>query len=342
MTENIRMRVLPAEWAEQTAILLAWPHMATDWNYMLSRAKKCFADIVRAITRTEHLIIVAPDTEAVRQELADIDLHSITFVQCPTNDTWARDFGPITVIDGDTTRALDFRFNAWGLKFAADKDNLINRNIKANGALGNTPLDNHLDMVLEGGSIDTDGCGTILTTAECLLSPNRNGAWDIRRIEHELQQRLGAKRILWLNHGALDGDDTDSHIDTLARFTDEHTIVYCRPDDDDNDSQATALRLMEEELKHFVDCDGNPYQLVPLPMPKPIYDSDGNRLPATYANFLILNRQVLVPTYNQTERDKRAIETLSNLFTNRTVSGIDCSPLIEQHGSLHCVTMQLL
>ena len=333
---------LPGEWHRQKAILVAWPHEYTDWHYMLGEAQQCFAAIVRAVSRTERVVIVTPSEGDIDFAMLGEAASSVTVVECSTNDTWARDFGPLQLVDVQSrVKALDFMFNAWGMKFAADKDNLVNRSLKAAGAL-EAPLVNHLDMVLEGGSVDSDGHGTLMTTSRCLLSPNRNGGWSREEVERELKRRLCARKVLWIDHGELAGDDTDAHIDTLARFTDENTLVYCRPDDGDDDSQAQSLREMERELKASTDADGKPYRIVPLPVPEPLFDENGERLPATYANFLILNGQVLVPTYGQPERDSLALDTLRRLFPGREVSGVDCRALIRQHGSLHCVTMQLL
>ncbi len=342
MYSSLSGRFLPGEWFRQKAILMAWPHRDTDWSDMLHEVQSCFVTIVRSVARTERVVLVAPCRADIDMTLLGDAARMVAIVECPTNDTWARDFGPIQVLDETgAIIALDFMFNAWGMKFAADHDNLITRRLSECGAL-ESPLENHLDMVLEGGSVDSDGNGTVMTTSRCLLSPNRNGGWSRAEVEHELKRRLGARQILWIENGELAGDDTDAHIDTLARFTDEHTIVYCRPDDGDEDSQAQSLRKMEQELLAAVDADGHPYRLVALPVPAAIHDENGDRLPATYANFLILNGQVLVPTYGQAERDRVALETLRALFPGREVTGVDCRPLIRQHGSLHCVTMQLL
>ena len=330
---------MPAEWVEQDAVLLSWPHSGTDWAYMLDEVKSCFFEIAKAIVSgNELLIIVSPETESVKKELEEIDNGKIRYFEMPTNDTWARDFGAISVYKNGEKHVIDFKFNAWGLKFAADKDNLINSNLDREN-LFNAEYINALGFVLEGGSIESDGKGTVLTTEECLLSKNRNGALNKHEIETELKQYLGAERILWLQHGALAGDDTDSHVDTLARLCNENTIAYVKCDDE-SDEHYADLAAMEAELKDFRTADGNPYNLVALPMADTIYDEDGLRLPATYANFLIMNDRVLVPVYNQKENDAKALETLSGVFADRKIIGIDCNALIKQHGSLHCVTMQ--
>ena len=283
------------------------------------------------------VILLVPDKECSEFVAAKFG-NRVRPLIIPTNDTWARDFGAIFVRDGNTNVCCDFKFNGWGLKFAADKDNLITGAMTCKNIFADeVSYLNRLNFVLEGGSLETDGEGTLLTTAECLLSPNRNGQWDRIAIEEYLKQTLGLKRVLWLNNGSIAGDDTDSHIDTLARFCNPETIAYAKCYDK-KDVNFEPLSYMEDELKTFLTSDGKPYKLVPLPMPEAIY-FDGERLPATYANFLIINNAVLVPTYSS-PRDKEAIEILSALFPEREVVGINCNALIKQHGSLHCVTMQ--
>lgn len=331
---------LPAEWEAQDGVLMAWPHEGTDWAYMLEDVRPVFAEIIRHITRFERVILAAPNAAEAGEYLAaaGVDMARTTICQLPNNDTWSRDFGPITVEYNGQPVLLDFGFNGWGLKFPADLDNMITRRLKQAGLL--LPKLNTIGLILEGGSIESDGLGTILTTAECLLSPNRNPQLSRKEIELALASLLGAGRVLWLNHGWLAGDDTDSHIDTLARICPDNTIVYqaCgNPQDEHYDT----LKLMEEELASFTAPDGAPYRLIPLPWPKACFDEQAHRLPASYANFLIINGAVLVPAYRDTENDRTACERIASAFAGREIIPIDCLPLIEQHGSLHCVTMQL-
>jgi agmatine deiminase len=197
-----------------------------------------------------------------------------------------------------------------------------------------------IGLIMEGGSIESDGLGTILTTSKCLLSPNRNPQLDKSEIEQAMASLLGARRVLWLNHGWLAGDDTDSHIDTLARICPENTIVY-QACDNPLDEHFHELKLMEEELKTFRAPDGSSYRLIALPWPKARFDDQAHRLPATYANFLVINGAVLAPTYGDREIDDKALACIGQVFPGREVIGINCLPLIEQHGSLHCVTMHL-
>ncbi len=331
---------LPAEWEEQDAVLLVWPHADSDWRPWLPRAEAVFARIIEAVTRFETALVVTADRSrtAAHLQAAGARMERVRILEAPSNDTWARDLGPLTVERDGKPVMLDFGFNGWGLKFAANLDNQITKCLHRAGAFGQTPLET-VGLVLEGGSIESDGQGTILTTSECLLNPNRNPHLSRDRIEMELAQWLGAQRVLWLESGHLVGDDTDSHIDTLARLAPDHTIVYVRCDDAE-DEHFPALSRMEEELRKLRTAEGAPYRLIPLPWPNPCYDEDGARLPATYANYLVLNSAVLMPTYED-PNDHAALAAVARAFPGREVVGIDCSALILQHGSLHCVTMQI-
>ncbi len=330
---------LPAEWAEQSGVQLTWPHAGTDWALMLDEVSACFVQIAKAIARYELLLIVTPEPQKVQMQLtqAKVLMRNVRFMRCDTNDTWARDHGAITLTDPQGPQLLDFCFNGWGNKFAAEKDNAVTRQAVEYEFLHGKYV-SHLDFVLEGGSIESDGMGTLFTTSACLLNPNRNPRMNKVDIEEYLKPALHINRILWLDHGYLSGDDTDSHIDTLARFCSPDTIAYVKCDDP-SDEHYNELAKMEEQLKTFVTSTGKPYKLLPLPMADRI-EFEGERLPATYANFLILNQQVLYPTYNQPVNDKRTKEILQTAFPNKEIIGIDCRALIKQHGSLHCVTMQ--
>ena len=340
MTVQVEMRApyLPAEWHTQCGIQLTWPHAGTDWAYMLEEVQQCFINIAQEITKRELLLIVTPEPEKVKQQItATVNMNNVRFLQCATNDTWARDHGAITMIDTGTPSLLDFAFNGWGLKYASELDNQITRQAVETGAL-NGQYVNRLDFILEGGSIESDGMGTLLTTSECLLSSNRNERLNQVEIEDYLKSVFHLQQVLWLDHGYLAGDDTDSHIDTLARFCSTDTIAYVKCEDKE-DEHYGALHAMEEQLKTFRTLAGAPYRLLALPMADKI-EEDGERLPATYANFLILNDAILYPTYNQPQNDKKAGEVLQQAFPGRQIVGIDCRALIKQHGSLHCVTMQ--
>ncbi len=338
MSKNAKI-VLPAEWEPQSAVQLTWPHEDTDWNYILEEVTSCFVAIAKEIIKREILLIVCRDKQAVKSQLGEVDFSRIIFREVPTNDTWARDHGAISVFVDGEPYIYDFAFNGWGMKFAANHDNRITRELYVMDTFPpETGYFNMLHYVLEGGGIESDGKGTLLTTSECLLSPNRNDHFSKEEIEMFLKSIFGLKRILWLDNGYLAGDDTDSHIDTLARFCDAKTIAYVCCDDSE-DEHYSALSAMEAELKNFRTATGKPYHLIPLPMADCVV-KDGERLPATYANFLIINGAVLMPTYGSPEKDNIAASQLQKAFPDREIVGIDCSPLIRQHGSLHCVTMQ--
>jgi len=345
----IAERRLPAEWELQSGVQLTWPHAETDWGPNLAAAEAVFAQIGAAITRHESLLVVcapsrqsgdAGDEErgAVLECLAKAgaDPERVYLAAAPSDDTWARDHGPITVLEADRPRLLDFVFNGWGGKFPAEQDTRLTGRLADLGCFGTHPV-TAIDLVLEGGSIESDGQGTLLTTRHCLLTPTRNPTLSQSAIEARLREHLGAERILWLQHGALEGDDTDSHIDTLARFCDPATIAYTQATDH-QDPQQPELQRMEDQLASFRQANGAPYTLIPLPLPAPIVEA-GRRLAATYANFLIINGAVLVPTYDD-PTDAVALARLAQAFPGREVIGIDCREIIRQGGSLHCLTMQ--
>ena len=318
---------------------LTWPHPATDWQADLAIVLPCFQRIAYEIASRQPLIVVCHDQNEVREQLAHCPPNRVTLYEIPSNDTWARDHSGLTVLEDGQPVLLDFQFNGWGLKFSANLDNQLTRRLHEQGALASgTAYRSMKHFVLEGGSVESDGNGTLLTTATCLLSPNRNDSLTKDKIEAFLKNTLGLQRVLWLRYGSLAGDDTDSHIDTLARFCNARTIAYVQCSDPD-DEHYEELGRMEEELRAFTRLDGNPYRLIPLPMAEAVWGEDEHRLPATYANFLIINEAVLLPVYGS-EQDDVAKAQLQRAFPDREVVGVPCEPLIRQHGSLHCVTMQ--
>lgn len=330
---NKQNRRMPAEWELQSMVQLTWPHKDTDWAPILPEITAVYNEMAREIRKREKLLIVAP------AEVQPPTLNSY-LITLNTNDTWARDHGFITVEEltansqkPKTKILLDFCFNGWGEKFEATLDNEINRHLYDQGLIKGI-YESHLDFVLEGGSIESDGKGTIFTTSCCLMAPHRNQPLTQSEIEQRLKQSLGAERVVWINHGSLIGDDTDGHIDTLVRICPDDTLLYIGSDEEHPD-----LLLMEEELKTFRTLEGKPYRLLKLPLPRPIYDGD-ERLPATYANYLVINDAVLVPTYNQPDLDEEAMRIIQQAFPDREIVGIDCRAVIKQHGSLHCCTMQ--
>lgn len=335
---NCKSLRFPAEWEYDCAVLLAWPHADTDWNYMIDEVNQCYTELVKAITKFHPVIVISPETDCLKQFFNDEELSLITFVNIPTNDTWTRDYGPISVEKDGKYQLLDFCFNGWGMKFAANKDNLVNTILKKQNLI-TAPLINCRNFVFEGGAIESDGCGNLMTTSLCQLSPNRNATLTKKDIETKLTQVFGTESLIWVNHGYLAGDDTDSHIDTLARFAPNFTIVYVGCDDSE-DEHFEELSLMKEDLKNARRQNGLPFNLIELPLPDPIFDEDGYRLPATYANFLATSKAVFMPIYGQARKDELAKQLLMMAF-ERPVITVDCRALIKQHGSLHCATMQI-
>lgn len=339
-----KYRLVP-EWFPQEGILMSLPHEGTDWSYMLSPVHSCYIDILQAIVRQHsHPILLTPSIGYAKKILPYDLFAAITCVEAEYNDTWIRDYGPLTIKNNDNQRKFaDFGFNGWGLKFAADKDNLvINRLFHTNTSTFNIDeYYNCLKYVLEGGSIEVNEHGTALVTTSCLCSLNRNGGLSKQKVEVILQDYLGISHVLWLDYGYLEGDDTDGHIDTLARLCPDDTIVFvgCT---DVHDVHYDILRKMKEQLQEMRTPQGGNYRLLELPLPHPVYDEDdGHRLPATYANYLVLDRAVLVPTYGQPEVDKSACDIIKTAYPSRVIEPVDCRALIRQHGSLHCATMQL-
>ncbi|NIJ45383.1 agmatine/peptidylarginine deiminase [Wenyingzhuangia heitensis] len=332
----LKNKRFPAEWEPQSFVQFTFPHPESDWAYMYNKVVICFINIIEATANFQPVLVGCFDTKIVQKHFYKKTTYPIHFAEIMSNDTWARDHAAITILEDDKPTLLDFTFNGWGQKFRADLDNKITQNL-ANSVFNKLTIQS-LDFVLEGGAIESDGEGTLLTTSECLLSKFRNPNLDKNQIETFLKQTLGLKKILWLDHGYLAGDDTDSHIDTLARLCDPNTIAYVKCDDQ-NDQHFEALQKMETQLKTFTNANNQPYQLIALPWPDACFDSDGDRIPATYANFLIVNGGVLVPTYNVSQ-DKEALAIIQSIFPTRKVIGLDCKPLIDQHGSLHCISMQ--
>lgn len=338
---NHRVR-LPAEWEPQDAIQLTWPHAGTDWKPILNEIIPVYEALVTLLTRAGKVVIAAPptDLESLSQRMIQLGVSAdkLRIFPVESNDTWVRDYGPVTVETDRGLCLLDYQFNAWGDKHPCQLDNALTSVLFELGAY---PGAAHCKsgLVLEGGSIETDGMGTLLTTAQCLLNPNRNPSLDRVEIEQQLCKDLGVKKINWLHHGALQGDDTDSHIDTLARLCPNNVIAY-QACDDETDSHFQELQLMASELQNMTSADGSSYRLIPLPWPAAKYDKTGQRLPATYANFLVFNHLVIVPTYRDMQ-DGEALAQLAKAFPGYQIEGLDCLPVIQQHGSLHCITMQL-
>jgi len=330
------MKAVPAEWERQQCILISFPHEKTDWaETNLKKALTPFIRIAQAIAYTQAVYIICDNKEKTSSLFCSTN--NMTFIEIPTNDTWIRDYGYISLKEDGDKKLLDFRFDGWGGKFEASLDNRVNSILHKKGYMGTVPLKS-IDFVLEGGSIESDGEGTILTTSSCLCNPNRNGGLSKKDVEKMLFEILGAKHILWLDNGYLEGDDTDAHIDTLARFIDLETIAYVQCIDK-KDSHYKTLKKMEEELQSFKTINNTPYKLIPLPMCEAKYHKQ-QRVPATYANFLITNHALLYPTYED-KNDEIVANIFKELFPKKEIIPINCLKLIEQGGSLHCSTMQV-
>ncbi len=343
-----RKRRLPAEWEPQQAVILSLPDETMDWNYMLLEILNCYQGIVSALLKAGCKVVMLTQNKSEASRLFELyEGKDLSFVEVPLNDTWVRDYGCITVVEESRRSgkkrlaALDFGFNGWGLKFASDKDNLVTLRMSESGELFSLSYHNHRGYILEGGSIESDGEGTVLTTSRCLCSPNRNGGLSKSEVNEWLRSLLGAEHVLWLDYGALSGDDTDSHIDTLARLCPGDTIVYTGCSDTD-DEHFQELGAMKEQLLRFRTKTGERFNLIELPLPDAIYDEeDGHRLPATYCNYLVTDKVVLVPSYRQPQKDELARKLIKVAYPDREAVSVDCSALIRQHGSLHCATMQI-
>lgn len=345
---NISNKRMPAEWENPTCILMAWPMPDSDWGFIIDDARRQFGRLIEAFTAHGESVLLLckenPDTLIkYLMEFREFQGHKLRVkMRVDYNDTWTRDYGPITMTEEEgKIRMLDFGFNGWGLKFAADRDNLVNLQLAENGDFPQGAYLNHRDFILEGGSIESDGRGTILTTSHCLLSPNRNGGKTKEEIERILGEFLGAEKVLWLDYGFLEGDDTDSHIDTLARLAPNDTIVFVGAPEDKADPHFEELTEMRRQIEGFSTIEDKPYRLIELPFPDPVYDDDANRLPATYANYLVTGSHLFLPVYGQPAKDSIAAKQVSKAFPKHKIIPVDCTTLLWQHGSLHCSTMQL-
>lgn len=322
------MKRLIAEFEPQSFIQMIFPHKETDWAPYLEEVRQTYQKIIKIICRYEQVVLICSDKEEVRSYFPNQP--NLTCIEYVSDDTWARDCSALSVcVDGEVV-LYDFEFTAWGGKFGARRDNALTQALKHHYP----NRVEQIDFILEGGGIESNGDGVLITTATCMLNPNRNPL-SKEEISHKLTTFFGLRDVEYLEHGYLAGDDTDSHIDTLARFIDTDHIVYIQCQES-TDEHYEELLLMEQELKKI--AKKHNFRLTPLPFCDAVF-YEGERLPATYANFLILNGAVIVPTYG-VRQDSEALEIFQKLFPNRDVVGVDCRVLIRQHGSLHCATMQ--
>ncbi|GAB2502569.1 agmatine deiminase family protein [Pseudoxanthomonas sangjuensis] len=331
----------PAEWENQSAVLIAWPNEHTDWAPRLGEVEETYVALVAAITRFQPVVICVADDDLqtyaeARLRSARVHMDSVRFVSnVEYDDTWLRDSGPITLRHDSRFKLLDFRFTGWGGKFEASRDDLLVGELAGMDIFHNYFVQS-IDFALEGGAIETDGDGTLLTTWRCLHERHPDATRE--ELTAKLAGWLNQDRVLWLDHGYLEGDDTDAHIDTLARFAPGDAIVF-QACDDASDSHYAELKAMADEIAALRTRDGRPYRLFPLPWAKPIID-EGRRLAASYANYLIIDGAVLVPAYGDAA-DAKAAEVIAAAYPGREVVQVPCRPLIWQNGSLHCITMQL-
>ena len=358
MTFQVETRAphLPAEWALQSGVQLTWPHANTDWAYMLEEVQQCFIAIASEIAKRELLLIVTPEPEEVRMQIsAAVNMDNVRFLECETNDTWARDHGAITMVDTEGASLLDFTFNGWGLKFASDKDNQITRRAVEAEILKGRYM-NRLGFVLEGGSIHSDGEGTLLVTEACLLSPGRNPHLTKEEIEKKLCEYLGAKKVIWLKNGIWQ-DETNEHVDNVCAFVKPGEVVLAWTDDKEDPQYALSMEDYQI-LENETDAKGRKFVIHKLPIPeKPvcIQEEDlkglafepgedtreaGERLAASYVNFYIANEAVLVPQF-QDKHDKLACDILGKLFPERKICPIDAQAIIIGGGNIHCITQQI-
>ena len=334
---------LPAEWEKHEATFLAWPHNAETWPGLLEGVEKTYLHIIQALLPGEKVYLLAKDCSAAtqiqerltREKISSPNLKILTI---PSDDAWVRDSGPIFVLRRDTKTpqriAHDFIFNSWGKKYGPwDLDDVIP---SAACRMLDIPWVTH-DFVLEGGSLDTDGQGTLLTTEQCLLNPNRNPSLRRTDIEERLARWLGIRKVIWL-HDGLEGDDTDGHIDDITRFVAPGTVVTV-VEPDPKDANHAPLQENLARLRSAQDAKGQPLQIIELPMP-PRSDGPHHRNPASHANFYIGNSAVLVPTF-ASPTDAIVLDRLRPFFPNRKVVGIDCRDLVAGLGAIHCITQQM-
>jgi len=336
---------LRPEWAPQRGVFLVWPHPYSDWRDKLTRIHHVYAQWIALISPTEEVYLLCHDhaTEtACREFLKNYSVHfqHLHTIIVPSNDTWIRDFGPLS-LDNAGQSAEDefiwanFRFNAWGGKYDYQLDHL------ASHVLSKQPFANPMvefDWILEGGAIDVNDDGVLITTANCMLNPNRN-PFTRQQVEQRLINDLGVKSVLILESGMLLGDDTDSHVDNLVRFANNDTVLYCRCDNK-NDEHFESLYTMRQQLENWNQSLDKPFTLVPIALPEPVYSANGNRLAASYLNFLILNHVVVVPSYHSNDNEKAVMQQFEALFPHRAIVSFACKDLVVQGGGPHCASMQ--
>ncbi|QMU60951.1 MAG: agmatine deiminase [Gammaproteobacteria bacterium] len=332
---------LAPEWARQNAVILVWPHCHSDWSNQLNEIEVTYTEMSRYIARHQKLILVAYDLahvlhiqETLTQQ--EIEQKNVLIIPVPTNDTWVRDYGPITVKSDSELKFLDFGFDAWGGKYTHDHDDAFNQQFKFH--LNNDISSQKINFILEGGNLEVNSKGVLLISSNCFKRRTSKLHAQFTTFERNFENWFGCNRVLWINDVALFGDDTDGHIDTLARYCGDDVVVYSASTHH-SDPNNESLDSLNKQLNKIKRNDSSISELIPLPLPTPIFNN-GSQLPATYTNFLITNEYVLVPVFND-KQDTHALKTIDTLFPSREIIDIESNTLIQQFGGIHCATMQI-
>jgi agmatine deiminase len=321
------------EWSPQEAVLLVWPDQHTDWQPWLTEVQEVYLQIIAALNQTHTaVVLLVRDIAVVSCKNILPKLAKVLLVKADYNDTWIRDYGFLTCSNQGSKQPVEFIFNGWGNKFDGTKDNKINQQVLSQ--LCQLPI-KKIDLVLEGGAIEIDEQGTLLSTKLCLTNTQRNGNKSLAEYQHDLQHYLGANKTIILGNGHLQGDDTDGHIDTLVRFSPVNAIVVQSAFNRPTDSHFKSLQALVNECRECLPD----HKIFELPLPY-VLNTQGERLPASYANYLITNQQVLCPIYLQ-EEDDIALEIIQKAYPEHKIVAINCLPLVQQFGSLHCISMQI-
>ena len=331
-TMQTQQYTLLTEWAQQEAVILSWPHALTDWVDNLDLVQQTYIALINAINSADAVVVLlCPDTQIDSVSLLLSQQNKVLMVPAKYNDTWVRDYGFLTVSHNMKNIPTSFTFNGWGQKFDASLDNIVNNTL---AALCQHPMIEN-SCILEGGALEIDENQHLLTTASCLFNPKRNGHMSEEEYNALFAQYLGAKKVTIFNHGHLEGDDTDGHIDTLARFTPLMGIVLQGADNRPHDPHFAELFKLQYEVSQALPQ----HKIYSLPLPY-VVNENGDRLPASYANFLILNQHILFPIYQQPE-DQGALLMIQQAYPNYIILPVNCLSLVQQNGSLHCITMQV-
>ena len=332
------------EWHTQAATLLVWPHRYSDWANMLDEISVCYLELTHAISQSQHVILIYFNQEHKLYITRlchehGCNMQRIIMLQIETNDTWVRDYGPQLLLGNNEFQYLDFEFNAWGEQYACRLDNLFSETLFKSAASAQCQY-HRAPLVIEGGNLEFDSHATLLTNIACIKRNMVNTSIDTQALINSIKHELSVKRVLTVDVPPLLGDDTGGHIDTLARFIDDDTIIYTECHDS-NHPNHSCLLLLKTQLKALTNKQGKPYRLIPLPMPKKLIELGKNiYAPASYVNFVFINDTILVPTHDD-EHDQIALEIFTNACPDRKIVGVNALPLLKQFGSLHCATLHI-